>query len=82
MNNVIGGGPKTPWHLWVVGVLTLLWNAVGATSYTMTRLGMLEQLGMGETEIAFFESAGGAFPCRQVIDRLERFYRKRKVQPS
>ena len=57
MNNVIGGGPKTPWHLWVVGVLTLLWNAVGATSYTMTRLGMLEQLGMGETEIAFFESA-------------------------
>lgn len=51
------GEPKTPWHLWVVGVLTLLWNAVGGFSYTMTRLGMLEQLGMGETEIAFFESA-------------------------
>ena len=32
--------------------------------------------------LAFFESAGGSFPCRQVIDRLERFYRKRKVQPS
>ena len=51
------GGPKTPWHLWVVGLLTLLWNAVGGFSYTMTRFGMLEQLGMSETEIAFFESA-------------------------
>jgi selenocysteine lyase/cysteine desulfurase len=30
---------------------------------------------------AFFESAGGSFPCRFVIDRLERFYRERKVQP-
>ena len=51
------GGPRTPWHLWVVGLLTLLWNAVGGFSYTMTRFGMLEQLGMSETEIAFFESA-------------------------
>ncbi len=50
------GKAATPWHLWVVGVLTLLWNAVGGFSYTMTRLGMLESLGMGETEIAFFES--------------------------
>ena len=48
---------KTPWHLWVVGVVTLLWNAIGGFSYTMTRLGMLEQLGMGEAEVAFFESA-------------------------
>lgn len=54
--NIIGQ-PRTPWHLWVVGILTLLWNAVGGFSYTMTRLGMLEQLGMGEAEIAFFESA-------------------------
>ena len=30
---------------------------------------------------AFFENAGGSYPCRQVIDRLERFYRERKVQP-
>jgi hypothetical protein len=50
------GKAATPWHLWVVGVLTLLWNAVGGFSYTMTRLGMLESLGMSETEIAFFES--------------------------
>lgn len=30
---------------------------------------------------AFFENAGGSYPCRQVIDRLSRFYRERKVQP-
>jgi len=30
---------------------------------------------------AFFENAGGSYTCRQVIDRLARFYRERKVQP-
>jgi selenocysteine lyase/cysteine desulfurase len=30
---------------------------------------------------AFFENAGGSFTCRQVIDRLTRFYTQRKVQP-
>jgi len=30
---------------------------------------------------AFFENAGGSYTCRQVADRLARFYRERKVQP-
>lgn len=30
---------------------------------------------------AFFENAGGSYMCRQVIDRLNRFYHERKVQP-
>ena len=30
---------------------------------------------------AFFENAGGSFPCAPVLDRLTRFYRSRKVQP-
>lgn len=30
---------------------------------------------------AFFENAGGSYPCRQVIDRLTDFYTKNKVQP-
>jgi len=30
---------------------------------------------------AFFENAGGSYTCRQVIDRLSRFYTERKVQP-
>ena len=31
--------------------------------------------------LAFFENAGGSYPCVQVINRLERFYRERKMQP-
>jgi selenocysteine lyase/cysteine desulfurase len=30
---------------------------------------------------AFFGNAGGSYACRQVIDRLHRFYTQRKVQP-
>ncbi len=32
--------------------------------------------------LAFFENAGGSFPCKQVVDRLHRFYTDRKVQPG
>ena len=27
---------KTPWHLWVVGVVSLLWNAFGGYDFIMT----------------------------------------------
>ena len=47
---------RTPWHLWAVGGLTLLFNAVGIYSYLMTRLGKLADLGMTPDQIAFFES--------------------------
>lgn len=50
------GTAKTPWHLWVVGVLTLLWNAVGCFSYTMTRLGKLADLDMTPEQIAWFDT--------------------------
>ena len=30
---------------------------------------------------AFFENAGGSYPCRAVVERLHRFYTERKVQP-
>lgn len=30
---------------------------------------------------AFFENAGGSFPCQQVLRRLDEFYRRTKVQP-
>ncbi|MDT8341100.1 MAG: hypothetical protein RQ751_06270 [Longimicrobiales bacterium] len=29
--------PRTPVHLWVIGVLTLLWNGFGAYDYLMTQ---------------------------------------------
>ena len=47
---------KAPWHLWVVGGLTLLWNGVGIFSYMMTHLGKLESLGMTADDIAYFDS--------------------------
>ena len=28
---------KSPWHLWFVGVASLLWNSVGAFDYIMTK---------------------------------------------
>jgi uncharacterized membrane protein len=32
------GQQKAPWHLWAVGTLSLLWNAMGGVDYTMTHL--------------------------------------------
>jgi hypothetical protein len=29
---------KTPWHLWAVGVVSLLWNAMGGLDYTMSHM--------------------------------------------
>jgi hypothetical protein len=28
---------KTPWHLWVIGVIATLWSAMGAVDYIMTK---------------------------------------------
>lgn len=30
--------PKTPVHLWIVGLISLLWNAFGATDFLMTNI--------------------------------------------
>ncbi len=49
-----GAHTKAPWHLWVIGIVSLLWNAGGAASYTMTELGMLEGLGMPPEQLAYF----------------------------
>lgn len=47
---------KTPWHLWVVGVVSLLWNSGGAASYTMTELGMLEGMALPPEQLEYFSS--------------------------
>ena len=31
---------KTPWHLWAIGAVSLLWNAGGAFDYVMSRFGV------------------------------------------
>jgi len=46
---------RTPWHLWVVGVLSLLWNAFGCYDYTMTKLdgeAYMHSMGMSDAAIA------------------------------
>lgn len=46
----------TPVHLWVVGVVTLLFNSMGIISYTTTKLGMLAEMGLTPSQIAFMDS--------------------------
>ncbi len=35
---------RTPWHLWVIGVVTLIWNGFGANDYTQSQLNNREYL--------------------------------------
>jgi len=46
--------PKVPWHLWVVGVLSLLWNASGAWVIMSAQSGA--PMDMDATEIAYYAS--------------------------
>ncbi|HEX4761554.1 MAG TPA: hypothetical protein VFU87_02045 [Sphingomicrobium sp.] len=40
---------RTPAHLWIVGILSLLWNCWGAYDYIMTRMRNVDYLGqMGD----------------------------------
>jgi hypothetical protein len=34
----MSGARKTPWHLWLVGILGLLWNLIGVTDYIFARM--------------------------------------------
>lgn len=45
---------KAPWHLWVVSVLTLLWNGSGAYTIMMAQAGKLA--GMDAKEVAYYAS--------------------------
>lgn len=50
---------KTPWHLWVVGLVGILWNAYGCFDWTMTNLkgeDYLRGYNMTEAQIAYFHA--------------------------
>lgn len=50
---------RTPAHLWVVGILSLIWNAFGACDYVMSETGNLawfQMMGLGEEELAWVQS--------------------------
>jgi hypothetical protein len=47
--------PRTPLHLWVVGVLSLLWNAMGAFDYLATQLELESYMSQFSAEqLAYF----------------------------
>jgi len=43
---------RVPWHLWVVGILSVLWNAGGAWTYFQAQSGA--PMDMDASEIAYF----------------------------
>ena len=48
-----GAAPtKAPWHLWVVGIVSLLWNAAGAWTIMSAQSGAA--MDMDATEIAYY----------------------------
>jgi len=53
---------STPKHLWVVGILSLLWNGFGAYDYTMSHIGGLEyfeSMSLDAAAFAWFEALPG-----------------------
>lgn len=57
MTDSTSAGAKAPWHLWVVGVLGLLWNAFGAFDFTMSMTkgeAYFRSMGMNDVQIAYF----------------------------
>jgi len=47
--------PKTPVHLWIIGVVALLWNAMGAFDYLATQLELESYMsGFSEEQLEYF----------------------------
>ena len=64
MNKISATRAKAPWHLWMLGIVSLLWFAGGANDYVMTKTQNAAYLGMAadsmgvsvETILAYFNS--------------------------
>lgn len=49
--------PKTPWHLWAIGIITLIWNGFGALDFIMTQTRNPDYLAQFTPEqLAYFTS--------------------------
>jgi hypothetical protein len=49
-------GTRTPWHLWLAGIVGLLWNGFGVADYVQTKMGgaqYLRDFGLSEAQIAY-----------------------------
>lgn len=50
---------KAPWHLWLVGVIAVLFNAIGAFDYVMAKTqgaSYMASTGMTPEQIAFYQN--------------------------
>ena len=55
MNDLRTARAKTPVHLWIVGILSLLWNAMGAFDYLATQLELESYMsGFSEEQLEYF----------------------------
>ncbi|MFN3537474.1 MAG: hypothetical protein ACK4Y4_08520 [Brevundimonas sp.] len=51
------GGARSPWHLWVVGIVSLLWNAFGAFDFVMTTTrgeAYMREMGFSQAMIDYY----------------------------
>jgi hypothetical protein len=52
-------GRSTPWHIWVVGLIGVLWNGFGATDFLMTNLNRdmwFEMMGVTADQAAMMDA--------------------------
>ena len=56
---------KTPWHLWVIGVVALLWNGFGANDYIQTQMRNTEYLGQMADQVGV--------PVQTILDHYGNF---------
>lgn len=50
---------RTPWHLWLVGIIGLAWNSFGVFDYSMTQIRgeqHLRAFGMTDAQIAYMDA--------------------------
>lgn len=53
---------KTPWHLWLVGVLSLLWNGFGAFDFIQTTTrgeAYMRAAGFDDAMVAYYDAMPG-----------------------
>lgn len=79
----------TPWHLWVIGVLTLLWNAMGAFDFVATQIQLESYMdAFSQEQLDYFYSfptwvtiVWGIAVCSAVFGSLALLLRSRFAYP-
>ncbi len=81
---------KAPIHLWIVGIISLLWNAIGAMDYVMTQFGNVDYLAaLTPEQLAYLTNAPAWFDAFwatgvwfSVLGSLLLLFRSRLARPA